>query len=637
MKKILSIVAVALACTVATAQTAFYEGFDSYASGQTPTGWVTVGDGLANYSNYQSFGDSWIAYAQDGNTWMVSISYKAADGPSDRWLITPKIDIPTDGDYSLTFNIAGNSTSYPESMRVYVSTTTQDKAGMTTQLADYPAFAAPEDKLIDLSSYAGQSIYIGFQNYGDGVVTFLDDVKVSVVPENAISLSSVSVPPYVPSGQDFDVNVTVRNEGLSTLNSFDITYTIGSAAPQTVTINNASTAAFGFFTATFSTQFAALGDANINITVSNPNGVADVDATDNSGSATTKFYDPANTTPRFSIYEHFTTAVCPNCPSGHERIAQAMKGSYNGGTYADNMAWMAHHAGYYTDAMTIAVSNTMLAFFNEGGGTYAPASMIDRNYYVAQANESNPGPVFFPNTVQMIQNNMNTALAMPAYVTCEISNVQYNANSRELSFTVSGAFTDDLTLSDPRLNVYIVQDSIMGTQSGATGTYRHDHVIRAIASTDHWGDAGVITTTNKGATYSKTYTMTLPKNIRANYARLVAFVCNNATNVNDRAVLNGTQSDFLLQGEDPTVGINEVATLNMRTYPNPATEVAYLTAENTIRSYEVVNALGQSVMSRTNVNADVVELDLRAMPAGSYFVTITTDRGTATEHLNVVK
>ena len=42
-------------------------------------------------------------------------------------------------------------------------------------------------------------------------------------------------------------------------------------------------------------------------------------------------------------------------------------------------------------------------------------------------------------------------------------------------------------------------------------------------------------------------------------------------------------------------------------------------------------------MSEQNVNADILELDVRGINAGVYFINVTTDNGVATQRLTVVK
>lgn len=635
MKKTLLFLAAALTFGMAAhAQTAFSEDFQG---GSMPTGWTVIADELVNYngSPYNQFGQSWevTQVSEDGNFSAISISYTDPEGNDcDRWLITPAINIPTSG-YSLTANIWGRSASYPEKVKVMISTTGTNKTDFTQVLDvvmdDQHYSTGWNTVLINLDSYAGQNIYIAFVNHGDGYYTFVDDVNVKMVPTNGISVVNAAAPAYSAQGGLCNVALTVRNEGSSPLAAFDIAYTVNGGDEQTLSVAGIDVAPFTTHTCTVPVQMLDLGVALVNITVSNPNNDTDPDATDNSTSCETNVYDPALYAPnRVTLLEHFTTARCPNCPPAHETLENAVA------PIEENVAWVAHHVGYYTDDMTITESNQMMALFNDGGSTYAPAVMIDRNN--AYATPDDPGPVFFP-SAGYVDQQLNNAASTPANVSVNISDINYNETSRELSVKVSGTFYSDLTFGSARVSLYLTQDGIMGSQSGASGTYRHDHVIRACIS-DVWGDQNVITTTTAGSTFEKTFTYQLPTKINAKNARLVAFVNNYASNVNDRKVYNATKSDYLLNHADPTTGIGDVqASLNVVTYPNPATEMAYVTAESTIRSYEMVDALGRKIMAQENVNADILELNVSNLTAGVYFITVTTDRGIATQRFTVAK
>lgn len=100
--------------------------------------------------------------------------------------------------------------------------------------------------------------------------------------------------------------------------------------------------------------------------------------------------------------------------------------------------------------------------------------------------------------------------------------------------------------------------------------------------------------------------------------------------------------DFYLNvtstGDGSHVGIDNVAeTVSVSTYPNPASAMATISASSTIHSLEVVNTLGQVVYSNQRINADRYELNVSDLCSGIYFVTVATDKGTATERLSVVK
>lgn len=633
MKKTLLFLAAALTFGMAAhAQTAFSEDFQG---GSMPTGWTVVADELVNYngSPYNQFGQSWevTQVSEDGNFAAISISYTDPEGNDcDRWLITPAINIPTSG-YSLTANIWGRSASYPEKVKVMISTTGTNKTDFTQVLDvvmdDQHYSTGWNTVLINLDSYAGQNIYIAFVNHGDGYYTFVDDVNVKMVPANGISVVNAAAPAYSAQGGLCNVALTVRNEGSSPLAAFDIAYTVNGGDEQTLSVAGIDVAPFTTHTCTVPVQMLDLGVALVNITVSNPNNDTDADESDNSTSCETNVYDPASVTDRNTVLEHFTTARCVNCPAAHERLETAVQGREN------RVIWIAHHVGYYTDDMTINESNQMITFYNDGGNTYAPAVMLDRDN--GNATSEDPGPVFFPDND--VDDHITNAIAAPALVAVNITDVNYDAQSRQLSLTVSGNFVGDMTFDSPRLSVYIMQDDIWGSQTGATGKYQHNHVIRGCI-TDVWGDATAITNTTAGSTFSKTYTYTLPTKFNAKNCWLAAFVSNYSSDVNNCRIANGAKTGYILNGEDPTTGIGDVqANMKVVTYPNPTTEMAYVSTEGTIRSYEMVDAMGRKVMAQENVNADILELNVSNLSAGIYFITVTTDKGVATQRLNVTK
>lgn len=640
MKKTLLFLAAALTFGMAAnAQTIYSEDFENVTLdnniGTLPTGWTTYEDNLTNFNNgsydYRPFGNSWCVYNMNGwGKCAFCMTYTNEATQVDRWMITPQITIPATGDYSLTFNVYGSN--YHEMLRVLVSTTGTAKTDFTQTLFEGELDAGLATKLLSLASYAGQDIYIAFQNYTtDGLYTFVDDIEVRVVAANSISAVSATAAPYTAQNGNCNVNLNVYNEGSAALTSFDLAYTVNGGDEQTLSVTGINVAPFTVYTYSFPVQMTTLGAATIAITVSNPNGVTDVDASDNSTSTTTNVYDPSSTAERTSLLEHFTTARCQYCPDGHDRLEQAMNG------YEDRICWVAHHVGFYTDNMTISESQEIMALYG-GNSTWAPAMAIDRNVEFADGAEDG-GVVGSVGYVADLVNQFQAATSTPAFVTVNLSNLSYDAQSRQLTVTVSGSFLADY-VGSPTLSLFITQDGIRASQSSTSGTiqnYEHNHVIRACIS-DTWGDADAFNNTTAGSTFTKTFTYTLPTKFSANACRLVAFVSDYGADMLHRTVANATKSGYLLEGADPTTGIGDVqASMQVVTYPNPATEMAYVSAEGRINSYEMVDAMGRKVMNQENLNADILELNVSSLSAGIYFITITTDKGVATERLTVVK
>lgn len=636
MKKTLLFLAAALTFGMAAhAQIAFSEDFQG---GAMPTGWTTIADDLVNSSNYSNYNQDWqvAAISNDGNYAAASISWTEPQGNDcDRWLISPAIVVPASG-YSLMADVWGYTNSYPEKVSIRISTTGTDKTDFTEILdvvMDGNIYSEGWNTVAaSLDNYAGQSIHIAFVNHGDGYYTFVDNIFVKVIPANSISAVSASVPSWTAQNGVSNVTLTVSNTGSAALAAFDVTYSVNGGDDQTINVTGVDIAPFTNYNYTFPVQVTDLGVALINITVSNPNNDTDPDASDNSVSCQTNVYDPAATTQRTSLLEHFTTAQCQYCPGGHERLEQAMNG------FENRICWVAHHVGFGTDAMTITESNQIMSLYG-ASGTWAPAMTLDRNVeYAIEPNDD--GVVGSVGNVSDLVTLFTNATNSPAFATIELSGLSYDPQTRQLSVTVSGSLLSDLSGLNPRLSLYLTQDGIYGVQQSTGGTtiqrYEHNHVIRACIS-NVWGDEA-ITSTSAGSTYSKTFTYTLPTKFSANHCRLVAFVNEYGTDMKHRTILNATKSDYLLSGSDPTTGIGDVqAGMEVVTYPNPATEMVYVTAESAIRSYQMVDAMGRQVMSHENLNADILELNVSELAAGIYFITITTDHGTATQRVSVAK
>jgi len=70
--------------------------------------------------------------------------------------------------------------------------------------------------------------------------------------------------------------------------------------------------------------------------------------------------------------------------------------------------------------------------------------------------------------------------------------------------------------------------------------------------------------------------------------------------------------------------INDADNVALNVYPNPATDFIYLFANEPIRNINLINTLGQQVLSMQFAEP-IVSLPVSALPAGYYFVQIQTD------------
>ena len=321
----------------------------------------------------------------------------------------------------------------------------------------------------------------------------------------------VSVTPdkvFIMSEGTLGVTAEVLNHGTLTITGLDIEAQVeGAAEPCTAHVE--CDIPFGETKAVRFTISPRLDSAtpevrNAVFTITGLDQGEDENPTDNSASATFEVMERAFR--RVVLIEEFTTEKCPNCPAAATKLHSVLANP----TYAESAIAVCHHAGYYTDWLTLPESKDYTWFYNANGATYAPAMMMDRTATV----ESNT-PVFFPNSESLIRQTIDSRLAVPA----------------EVSVGVGSEFVDNKTLTvnvfgeripgvdDVRLTVFLVENNVPAIeQAGGGEDYIHQHVLRAASST--WGDPIDWT----GDTYSKDYTFELKDRWNTSELQVVAFV-----------------------------------------------------------------------------------------------------------------
>ena len=181
------------------------------------------------------------------------------------------------------------------------------------------------------------------------------------------------------------------------------------------------------------------------------------------------------------LIEDFTGQLCNNCPLATNTISTLQE------TFGhDRVIPVAIHGGYYTLAaptgLANAIGNTYTA---ERGVSSKPKGEVDR-------------------TGQLLdQEKWGTTvlerIAMTAHVKLGVENIAFDADSRELSFSVKTAA--DLTGAQGLLQVWLTESHIHTYQktpdpnrfpqypaSGSDHNYEHNHVLRACVSAKD-GDA----------------------------------------------------------------------------------------------------------------------------------------------------
>lgn len=200
------------------------------------------------------------------------------------------------------------------------------------------------------------------------------------------------------------------------------------------------------------------------------------------------------------ILEEYTGINCGNCPDGH-KIANQIIAAHPGRAWAINI-----HQGYYSaNTYTTQWGN---ALANQTGLTGYPSGTVNRHVFSGSATALGRGS--WNSAVNQI-----LAQVSPVNVAARAT---LDFNTRIMTIEVEAYYTANSSVPTNMLNVAILQNNILGPQSGASanpaqvegGQYRHMHMLRDLV-TGQWGET--IDTTTQGTFVSRTYTYTVPQTI----------------------------------------------------------------------------------------------------------------------------
>ena len=140
-------------------------------------------------------GYGWTTDFIDG--YVASASYINSVGAltPDNWMISPQMQFTAGSTYALNWTVGAVDTNYyAEHYGVYISTTGTDTSDFTLLQQYTLTTATLTDMTLDLSSYAGQNVYIAFRHW-------------SVSDEYWMVIDSISVTQTAIPGQNYTITV----------------------------------------------------------------------------------------------------------------------------------------------------------------------------------------------------------------------------------------------------------------------------------------------------------------------------------------------------------------------------------------------------------------------------------------------
>ncbi len=144
-------------------------------------------------------------------------------------------------------------------------------------------------------------------------------------PSNEVELNSLDLPKMVQKNTNVSIKGKITNWGAQNLTSFKLNYAVGTGSTLTMQLSGLDIASNGGtydFTHNVPYSNSISGDYLVNVWVSNPNGSADGDSSNNFKSTNLTIVD--RTVPRRSIHEVFTSSTCPPCNPGNVQLASVL-------------------------------------------------------------------------------------------------------------------------------------------------------------------------------------------------------------------------------------------------------------------------------------------------------------------------
>jgi hypothetical protein len=445
------------------------------------------------------------------------------------------------------------------------------------------------------------------------------------LPQYDVDFYSLEAPlSAVDVDESFSVTGSIKNIATQTITSLDVSYKIGDndkIMMQTFTgLNIPNNGKYDFLITGINFDKTAGTEYPIAVSVEKINGNDDESLADNTQNAVITVWNApktpsiVNTQPanKNVIIEEYTGIYCQYCPDGHKRVNQIIKDN-PGRVSAINV----HQGGYAIPGANDPDFRTEWGdeLANQTGLEGYPAATINRHVFA--------GGVTATSNRANFTTYSSTILKQASYVNVGV-NTTIDEATRQLIVDVELYYTANTSATN-RLNVALLQDSILGPQTGGSsyypemvknGKYQHNHMLRDLL-TKQWGD--LIDQTTSGTFVAKRYSYSIPEAIRdipvnLEKIEIVAYVAEGT-----QEIISGSSTKL---DQSAGTGISSVkhAIANAYIYDNSL----FIQSDAPVQSVAVYNISGQKVLSAPHADKSV---SVERLNRGIYIVKLTTADG----------
>ena len=423
---------------------------------------------------------------------------------------------------------------------------------------------------------------------------YIDDVVLLEPDNNDVTMSSINVPAFAEAG-DIDINCTIKNAGLSDVDSVDLNYQINGGTVITENIAGLNLGTTETLSHTFATPWAGTpGDYTLDVWVSNYNGGGDDDDTSND----LKSMDlsvATQSTQSLPFFESFTSSTCGPCAPFNTNVFNPFMDSHPDdiAVLKYQMSWPAPGDPYYTD---------------EGG--------VRRGYY---------GVSFVPDLYTGGNQTATNSSAVNSAYDYETSKPAFFEMTSSLSVSGDNVYVDVNIMPfisvDMKVNIAVVEvETIENT--GNNGETSFEHVMmKMLPDADGTAvsfEAGTNTEINEMFDMSSTNVEDMDD------LMVVVFVQDDAT----KQIMQAT---FAL---GQPLGLDDENLQNVGMYPNPSNGQLNISTDRVLQ-ITIHDILGKKVFSKDGINTEI--LDVSHLNNGMYLVNISDGTSMTSKKLIINK
>jgi hypothetical protein len=547
------------------------------------------------------------AFTHQGQLCVANASSYTSSCQTNDWLITPQLTLGTGpGPLCLSWKASSMYPFYAEEYEVRISTAGPNVNDMMVNPPLYVQTGEPlgwNQYNVDMSFYAGQTVYIGFWHKSlDKFAFYLDDIRITQPVSRDVSVKSLSIGEVVTQGS-YPLTGELLNGGTTLISSMDLHWNVNNGPVNTVSLFSLFIPQASFYNYAHSINWnpSANGAYILKIWASNINGQPD-QYTANDTLTQLVF---VHSNPRVILVEEFTNTDCPPCATQNPAFDALLEQN----RIAGKMSMIKYHAPWPGPNDPMNVFNTL--------------DIADRLYYYASPGLPNGliNGILIPNDCGnylgapacLDQTDIDSVYAIPSVFQIQIAN-NVSGNDMIMNITVTSLVNNPLT--SLKLRTVVVEDTILySTPPGTNGETDFYQVMRAMMPNET-GTTLPPMTANQTMSFNFVWPINSPAD--PSQLRTVAFIQDD----NNHKVYQSSITNFI------TVGMKEyLQDISVSLYPNPSSTYINIACNVGIEHVYVFNMLGEKV-DEWQVNGKFFNGNIAAFSSGIYLVKIFTEKGT---------